>query len=693
MSRPDSRSGALPGGAPAAGSRADACIRAAAGVTVVGLAGIAGAISYSHMRLLAAGHGETGWQAHAFPLSVDGIEIVASLVLLADRRTGRRSGWLPWAALVAGTTASLAANVAAAGAGPVGRVIAGWPAFALLVAVKLLSGMLEHRRSEDRPAGTRDHPVPITGRPLVPGGGGDDQGTPAGPVPSPGGTTANGTARTASMAGIRAVPHPITGNGLTSHPGTGTGAPPGHGPGTEPGDGEGPVTAASAGAGTAARTGTGAEPDIAALLPAARAARDHVLNRGSVLTRDTLAAQLFLQVAGPWRFGGRVEIGGKDNYKGRRREKDPKFALRHGFNLAGRLTQFLQPPSEEEPDSEDADAGVDEAQASKPRADPEAERLHSSWQDLWRQLGARSEPIQAPEAGLPATRFLAFHVVRQNQTRTWGTTRQVPLAVLMNHDGTHIQVKAPGIGGWLPLHQALLAIGRAHVMGGQTRTPKQVTDFFHEILTQDLDTSQPLLLLTAAQNTRPGWKFLNNSDLIADALRFGNRAPMPITDFPGLRHVRIRTDQRNETPEGYGVRDIEKGHAGALWHVSDRIWFSTADKPPTARNAVRYSSMVEPVEKPDGSIQPPRPGALVWNHQLIELAVAAIQEGDNVEAWAALTHDLRWAASHYSRPTTHPWPLHLAQLIGEYIVPVKMIEEIQNEADPEASADDDQAGP
>jgi hypothetical protein len=96
---------------------------------------------------------------------VDGIEIVASLVLLADRRTGRRSGWLPWAALVAGMTASLAANVAAAGAGPVGRVIAGWPAFALLVAVKLLSGMLEHRRSEDRPAGTRDGPVPITGRP------------------------------------------------------------------------------------------------------------------------------------------------------------------------------------------------------------------------------------------------------------------------------------------------------------------------------------------------------------------------------------------------------------------------------------------------------------------------------------------------------------------------------------------------
>lgn len=75
---------AVSGGSAAAVRRADRCVRSAAGVTVAALAGIAAAISYSHMRTLAASHGETGWQAHTFPLSVDGIEIVASLVLLAD---------------------------------------------------------------------------------------------------------------------------------------------------------------------------------------------------------------------------------------------------------------------------------------------------------------------------------------------------------------------------------------------------------------------------------------------------------------------------------------------------------------------------------------------------------------------------------------------------------------------------------
>ena len=71
--------------------------------------------------------------------------LVASLVLLADRRAGRKSGWLPWTALSIGTVASLAANIATADNGIISRVIAGWPAVALLIAVKLLSGILEHR--------------------------------------------------------------------------------------------------------------------------------------------------------------------------------------------------------------------------------------------------------------------------------------------------------------------------------------------------------------------------------------------------------------------------------------------------------------------------------------------------------------------------------------------------------------------
>jgi hypothetical protein len=49
---------------------------------------------------------------------------------------------LPWALLVAGSAASLAANVAVAEPTATGRVIAAWPSFSLIAACELSPGVL-----------------------------------------------------------------------------------------------------------------------------------------------------------------------------------------------------------------------------------------------------------------------------------------------------------------------------------------------------------------------------------------------------------------------------------------------------------------------------------------------------------------------------------------------------------------------
>ena len=134
------------------------------------LALIAGTVSYLHMHMLVARHGQPGWVAALTPLSVDGMIVAASTTLLADSRSGRRGGALPWALLVAGSAASLAANVAVAEPTLIGRMIAAWPSFALTASYELLT-----RQVRRGPAGQdAQHQQPRqvkSARPATPAGG------------------------------------------------------------------------------------------------------------------------------------------------------------------------------------------------------------------------------------------------------------------------------------------------------------------------------------------------------------------------------------------------------------------------------------------------------------------------------------------------------------------------------------------
>jgi hypothetical protein len=142
---------------------ADRWIRRTTIACVGMLALIAGTVSYLHMHLLVELHGQPGWVAALTPLSVDGMIVAASTTLLAEPRSGTRGSKLPWALLVVGSLASLAANVAVAEPTATGRVIAVWPSFALIASYELL--MRQVRRAAERTApGAR--PGGSFGRPV-----------------------------------------------------------------------------------------------------------------------------------------------------------------------------------------------------------------------------------------------------------------------------------------------------------------------------------------------------------------------------------------------------------------------------------------------------------------------------------------------------------------------------------------------
>ncbi|WP_406464745.1 DUF2637 domain-containing protein [Streptomyces sp. NBC_01622] len=112
------------------------------------VAGVAAYASYVHQREFALQGGADTVSASLWPLSVDGLLLLATVGLLKPTAPHtRRARGAVWAAFLLGIAVSLAANVAAAPAlewKPV--LVAGWPPVALLLSVELLV-----HRPADRP--------------------------------------------------------------------------------------------------------------------------------------------------------------------------------------------------------------------------------------------------------------------------------------------------------------------------------------------------------------------------------------------------------------------------------------------------------------------------------------------------------------------------------------------------------------
>jgi hypothetical protein len=104
------------------------------------VAGVAAYASYQHQREYALAGGSDPAGAALWPLSVDGLLVLATVGVLKAEQLSRRGRFAVWVAFWLGIVVSLAANIAAAPEltwQPV--LVAGWPPVALLLAVELLA--------------------------------------------------------------------------------------------------------------------------------------------------------------------------------------------------------------------------------------------------------------------------------------------------------------------------------------------------------------------------------------------------------------------------------------------------------------------------------------------------------------------------------------------------------------------------
>jgi hypothetical protein len=126
----------------------DRAIRLSTAAAVLAVTGIAAYISYWHAYAVVRAHGESGITARLEPATIDGLVYASSMVVLyAARHRAPVPSLARWL-LGLGIAATLTANMAQGWShGPVGAVVAAWPAVSLVGSYELLVWLIRTSRT------------------------------------------------------------------------------------------------------------------------------------------------------------------------------------------------------------------------------------------------------------------------------------------------------------------------------------------------------------------------------------------------------------------------------------------------------------------------------------------------------------------------------------------------------------------
>jgi hypothetical protein len=140
-------------------SSIDRAIRLSTAAAVLAVAGIAAYVSYWHAYAVVRAYGGSGITARLEPATIDGLVYASSMVILYAARHRVPAPPLARWLLGLGIAATLTANMAQGWShGPVGAIVAAWPAVSLAGSYELLVWLI---RTSGAPA-----PVPPAGHPC-----------------------------------------------------------------------------------------------------------------------------------------------------------------------------------------------------------------------------------------------------------------------------------------------------------------------------------------------------------------------------------------------------------------------------------------------------------------------------------------------------------------------------------------------
>lgn len=345
--------------------------------------------------------------------------------------------------------------------------------------------------------------------------------------------------------------------------------------------------------------------------------------------------------------GALVELLGRGDFDS---HKDPKDAIRTGFSKSYRFTQFITP-------DENNIKKRDEISLKNQEETNLKHRAKMATLDLLRQLGVLSRlPSYSKKTFKKPVDYAAFWVCNPS-----GSKYMLPMFLHISGETREIKATAFGLGEFLPYREFLLNLGVIDKSKAIFGNDKQKVAVLLKNWLDEVHSGADLLMMAHAQNARNHWGWLANPNMTQDKVSFGSDRGINMSDLEGLRIVRVRDSEQNETPEFYAYREFEDGKVNedkvsftqGLFKLSDRTYFSIGTKPKQLSKINRFASRAI------------NPGGQSWNPQIIELTAACLQPGDDSRFWAMLTHRLRYSALHFDGSLSLPLPLHLLKTASD----------------------------
>lgn len=350
-----------------------------------------------------------------------------------------------------------------------------------------------------------------------------------------------------------------------------------------------------------------------------------------------------------------ILLPGKDEYT----QGDPKNAIRCGFALRNRLTQFITPWNND--DSENAVGN----------------KIASAIEDLCRQLGYvrdLDEKVKENDELLAHTPIIGIHVMTQLKT-IYGKARFLPLCVELDYITGQVYVECDAFEQVrVPYRKAAFELAKLSLDNEFERKCDVASKGMFKqkmIMWKNVYKNNNLLVLIEANgNTRALCngitdgqiqKYTYREPYCPEEIEVGTKENSYMLNLydSKVRFIRIR--RNGEVPDYFTELSKTEGYAassGVFKYESD--YWSVAGRP----NDKAYKSSYKETTYS-------KPRQKFAERDMIEIYPIQLQKGDNPDEWVHYTNSLRVGAIQYDEATIMPLPIHLATKLQEYILLMK----------------------